>query len=682
MPKKAIIFYLAVLLMLCFVHRAVNGEELKPVETLISEITPDSWIPESMTISPDGKHWAFVKKRDGKEFVVTDGRENKEYGHILRGCEGYIVFSPDSKRMTWFAEDSGKQFAVIDGEEGKRYEKAFQEEDSMLFSPDSKRVVYIAEDGGQQFLVRDGKEGNKYKGKITTITFSPDSKRDYYLVHENNKVFIVIDGKEGGRYDLFNQHISPYFSPDSKRIAYSAVKGRKWVAVVDGVEGPEYDDIFFGGPLFSPDCKRVAYSAMLESGPILGEKDILNWESLMKKLKEHSNPIDNRVWESLDNESKFIINGWKPGEPVDKKSKKAIIYGLNRMLEKKAFYDAESFKGLKADWIDKFMLGKMLQKRTSLPDIQRVNRFITDLAFPGEIAKNFRYFPVVDGKEGKRYDLVLVGQLSPSYSPDGKSFSCLVKDKGKWFFATDGKDGQKYDLMFVQFKRISPDDKHSSYMAVMGGRFFMVIDGKEGQKFDRIVIPVMFSPDSKRTAYAALSGNKAVVVVDGKEGKAYDFVREYILSMGKDGRDIPYTLPESYNNAPRYMMSCNTKWKMKCSNMIFYVAQFSPDSSKVVYVAEDGGKLFVVLDGKEGKPYDNIKTPPYFTPDGKYTAYTAVDGKLETVVAGEEEQGKYDMVFNNREKRSVFFDSPGIFHFFAMKNGKIIMVTGRMAEGR
>lgn len=680
MLKKNILFSLIILLLSCLIYPAVYAEERELTETIIAGITPDSWIAESMTISPDGKHWAFVRKKDGKELVIADGGENKEYEHILKGCEGYIAFSPDSKRIIYFAEDGGKQFAVIDGKEGNRYGKAFIEEDSMVFSPDGKMAAYTAEDGEQQFVVVEGKEGKRYNGRISTITFSPDSKRDYYLVHENNKVFIVVDGKEGNRYDLFNEHISPYFSPDSKRIAYSAIKGRKWVAVIDGIEGPEYDDIFFGGPLFSPDCKRVAYSGMLESGPILGENDILDWNGLIKRLKEHNNPIDNKVWESLDGESKYVIASWKPGAAVDRRSKKAIIYGLNRMLEKKSLYDTESFKNLKADWIDKFMLGKMLKKSKSRPDILRLNRFLADLAYPGEIAKSFRYFSVVDGKEGKRYDLVLVGQLSPSFSPDGKSFSCLAKNKGKWFFETDGIEGTKYDLMFVKFKEISPDNKRTAYMAVTGGKFFTVIDGKEGKKFERVVLPVMFSPDSKRTAYTALSGGKAVVVVDGNEGKEYDFVTEYILSLGKDGRDIPYTLAESYDNPSRYMMSCNTKWKMKCNNMIFYAANFSPDSKKVVYVAGNNGKLFVVQDGKEGKQYDGIKTPPIFSSDSRFATYAAVDGNTETVVIDGEEKRKYDTIFHNREKRCVFFDSPDSFHFFAGRNGNIYLVEEKKKE--
>ncbi|MCD4782858.1 MAG: hypothetical protein K8T10_03395 [Candidatus Eremiobacteraeota bacterium] len=676
--KKIVVLFMIFLFLFCCFSPAVYAEEREVTQTLIAEITPTSWIPESMTISPDGKHWAFVMKKNGKELVVIDGKENKEYELILKGAEGYIAFSPNSERVIYFAGEDGKQFAVIDGKEGNRYEKAFIEKGSMIFSPDNKKTAYVAGDGDQQFVVLDGKEGERYGGRITTITFSPDGKREYYIVHSNNKEFIVIDGKESEMYNHLNKHILPYFSSDSKRIAYSALKGRKWVAVIDGIEGPEYDDIFFGGPLFSPDCSRVAYSGMIESGPLLGGNDILDWNGLLKSLKEHNNPVDRRVWDFLDNESKYIINSWEPGESIDKKSKKSILYGLNRILDNKSFYEVKSFKKLKADWMNKFILKKMAKRAKNKFYILRLNRFLMELAYPTEIAKSFRYFSVVDGKEGKKYDLVFVGQLSPSFSANSKSFACLVRDKGKWFFVTDGIEGKKYDLMFVKFKIISPDNKRMAYMAVMGGKYFTVINGKEGKKYDRVVMPVMFSPDSKRTTYTALSGDKAVVVVDGKESKKYDFVTEYILSLGKDGRNILYNLEESYDNPPRYIASCNTKWKMKSRNLFFCVARFSPDSKKVIYVAGNNGKLFVVENGKEGKKYDAIKTPPLFSSDSKFSSYTAVDGDTETVVIGEGERGKYDTIFNNREKRSVFFNSPHSFHFFARKNGKIYMVKQKI----
>ncbi|MBI2304525.1 MAG: hypothetical protein HYU86_07235 [Chloroflexi bacterium] len=50
----------------------------------------------------------------------------------------------------------------------------------------------------------------------------------------------------------------------------------------------------------------------------------------------------------------------------------------------------------------------------------------------------------------------------------------------------------------------------------------------------------------------------------------------------------------------------------------------SPDSRRVAYAARAGKKLFVVLDGKEEKPYDGIGTMGWFdSPDSlHYLAWT------------------------------------------------------------
>ena len=55
----------------------------------------------------------------------------------------------------------------------------------------------------------------------------------------------------------------------------------------------------------------------------------------------------------------------------------------------------------------------------------------------------------------------------------------------------------------------------------------------------------------------------------------------------------------------------------------------SPESKRVAYVAVSrglftGDKLFVVVDGKEEKPYDGIVAgTPIFSPDSKRVVYTA-----------------------------------------------------------
>jgi Tol biopolymer transport system component len=50
---------------------------------------------------------------------------------------------------------------------------------------------------------------------------------------------------------------------------------------------------------------------------------------------------------------------------------------------------------------------------------------------------------------------------------------------------------------------------------------------------------------------------------------------------------------------------------------------FSPDGRRFAYVAKRGKKMLVVADGKEGKEYDHIDWSPIFSPDSKRLAYIA-----------------------------------------------------------
>jgi hypothetical protein len=76
--------------------------------------------------------------------------------------------------------------------------------------------------------------------------------------------------------------------------------------------------------------------------------------------------------------------------------------------------------------------------------------------------------------------------------------------------------------------------------------------------------------------------------------------------------------------------------------------KLSPDCKHVAYVAKEGDKKFVVVDGKEEKKYDGISImegTPIFSPDSKRVAYVAGEGgKWFVVVDGKEGKKNYDFI--------------------------------------
>ena len=70
---------------------------------------------------------------------------------------------------------------------------------------------------------------------------------------------------------------------------------------------------------------------------------------------------------------------------------------------------------------------------------------------------------------------------------------------------------------------------------------------------------------------------------------------------------------------------------------------FSSDSKHLAYSAIDADKLFVMVDGKAGKKYDDIESgTPVLSPDGNRTAYGAMIGKKWCMVVDGKEDNQYD----------------------------------------
>ncbi len=141
----------------------------------------------------------------------------------------------------------------------------------------------------------------------------------------------------------------------------------------------------------------------------------------------------------------------------------------------------------------------------------------------------------------------------------------------------------------------SDDGSRCAVVVDKGSRQSVYVDGQPGKVY-QVTSLLKFSPDNQRVAYVAKNENdKAVVVVDGSESPPYDKV---------------------------------------------LFLQFSPVGHRLVYIARRGNQEFVVDDGKEGPPCNNLTFSPEdedagppirFSPDGKRLAYilgTSSEGNI------------------------------------------------------
>jgi hypothetical protein len=179
----------------------------------------------------------------------------------------------------------------------------------------------------------------------------------------------------------------------------------------------------------------------------------------------------------------------------------------------------------------------------------------------------FSYVNFINAQSNNNLEKRNLNIVVKKFSPDGKRYGYIVKEKGGW-------------------------DQYGNYKE---GKYFVVIDGQEGKRYDDINIDLFqFSQDGKRYGYIAQEKGKYFVVIDGQEGKRYDNISSFQFSP--DGGRYGYVIRDG------------GRWKDN-----FYLGE---------------AKYFVVIDGFEGRKYDYIDSFQ-FSPDGKWYGYIATEYEYE-----------------------------------------------------
>jgi len=104
---------------------------------------------------------------------------------------------------------------------------------------------------------------------------------------------------------------------------------------------------------------------------------------------------------------------------------------------------------------------------------------------------------------------------------------------------------------------------------------------------------------------------------------------------------------------------------------------FSWDSKRFAYIAKEDNKQIVVVDGAEGKPYDGVKTNPMFNPDCKKIVYVAQAGDKVCVVVDGKEGKLYDDILNSGGGKIVF-DSADKIHYYARSGNSVVYVEEKI----
>jgi hypothetical protein len=302
----------------------------KPVgELVLSDVTL-----QTLHVSTDRRHYAYVTHTPDGGFVVWDGKQGKVYREIstvtLRmSADGlhiaYVahkanqwvvvkdeqeVYAGDYKMILGLSRDGahldynrgggGHVVMIIDGKPGNEYADVA----TPIISPDGQHVAYVAitvDAAGNESsrMVRDGVEGKVYDYiDYGDIVFSPDSLHLAYPAtvgdRSTGKAFVVVDDQEQKAYDFIGLG-SIHYSPDVSHLAYVAERNGLWFVVADGQEGRQWEK-FCTCISFSPDSKHLAYQgtsrsasfAVIDDNPGDGYLRILNETPIFSPDSKHS----------------------------------------------------------------------------------------------------------------------------------------------------------------------------------------------------------------------------------------------------------------------------------------------------------------------------------------------------------------------------------------------------------
>ena len=164
------------------------------------------------------------------------------------------------------------------------------------------------------------------------------------------------------------------------------------------------------------------------------------------------------------------------------------------------------------------------------------------------------------------------------------------------------------------------------------------------------------SPDRRRVVFVDHQDDGWVAIIDGKPGKKYDAISN--VNFSPDSKRVAYCAEQ---NGSKFLVVDRVESKPYSRESDMY-AIFSPDSQRVAFMARKAGRNFVVIDGVEGKPYASIRKgglTPIFSPNSKRFAYAAEisDEKWVMVLDGVESKtyGGVDDPFFSPDSQHVMF---------------------------
>ncbi len=228
---------------------------------------------------------------------------------------------------------------------------------------------------------------------------------------------------------------------------------------------------------------------------------------------------------------------------------------------------------------------------------------------------------------------------------------------GRWFIVYGGEElGMEYNYVG------SPTEVNETlvYVACEIDECFIVYGGGEGKRYNKVSSPTEVNGT---LAYIANDGDKEFVVYGGKESEKYRRVISLTEVNGKLAYSVVVDQPYTH---------IRIRYEDNEVETTYYAECFAEINGELAFLANEGGKYFIVYKGKEGKRY--VWIDGYIAEvNGKLTYSAEEEHKQEErkqfVVYGGEEGERYDDV-------SFPIEVNGTLVYIAEEGGRECIVYG------